>query len=132
MYITLESDYAVRIMSFLAKRREKLDAKTIAENTGVTLRFALKILRKLVAAGVVQSFKGIQGGYLIAREPCEITLLEIIETVEGRYCFSRCLGEDHECGQWCSGERCKVQSIYSNISALVREQLEGVTFDQLI
>ena len=41
-------------------------------------------------------FKGIQGGYLIAREPCEITLLEIIETVEGRYCFSRCLGEDHE------------------------------------
>ena len=48
MHITLESDYAVRIVSRLARQGGRMDAKRIAEETGVTLRFSLKILRKLV------------------------------------------------------------------------------------
>ena len=62
MHITLESDYAVRIVSCLTTANKRLDAKTIAERTCVTLRFALKILRKLVAGGIVKSYKGTQGG----------------------------------------------------------------------
>lgn len=128
MYINLESDYAVRIVSFLCRDGMKYDAKTIAENTGVTLRFALKILRKLVAAGIVKSYKGTQGGYKIAKLAEEITLLEVIETMEGRYCFSRCLNEEHNCGDWCSGMGCKVQRVYSKITDQVREELSKVTF----
>ena len=128
MYINLESDYAVRIVSFLCRDGKKYDAKTIAENTGVTLRFALKILRKLVAAGIVKSYKGTQGGYKIAKPADEITLLEVIETMEGRYCFSRCLNEEHSCGDWCSGMGCKVQRVYSKITDQVREELSKVTF----
>ena len=59
MFITLESDYAVRIVACLAKENRRLDAKTISEMTCVTLRFALKILRKLVSAEIVKSFKGL-------------------------------------------------------------------------
>ncbi|MGN0674985.1 MAG: Rrf2 family transcriptional regulator, partial [Oscillospiraceae bacterium] len=55
MHITLEADYAIRIVHCLAKSKKRLDAKTIAEQTTVTLRFALKILRKLVASGIVKS-----------------------------------------------------------------------------
>ena len=128
MYINLESDYAVRIVSFLCRDGMKYDAKTIAENTGVTLRFALKILRKLVAAGIVKSYKGTQGGYKIAKLAEEITLLEVIETMEGRYGFSRCLNEEHSCGDWCSGMGCKVQRVYSKITDQVREELSKVTF----
>ena len=128
MYINLESDYAVRIVSFLCRDGMKYDAKTIAENTGVTLRFALKILRKLVAAEIVKSYKGTQGGYKIAKPADEITLLEVIETMEGRYCFSRCLNEEHSCGDWCSGMGCKVQRVYSKITDQVREELSKVTF----
>ena len=128
MYINLESDYAVRIVSFLCRDGMKYDAKTIAENTGVTLRFALKILRKLVAAGIVKSYKGTQGGYKIAKPADEITLLDVIETMEGRYCFSRCLNEEHSCGDWCSGMGCKVQRVYSKITDQVREELSKVTF----
>ena len=128
MYINLESDYAVRIVSFLCRDGMKYDAKTIAENTGVTLRFALKILRKLVAAGIVKSYKGTHGGYKIAKLAEEITLLEVIETMEGRYCFSRCLNEEHSCGDWCSGMGCKVQRVYSKITDQVREELSKVTF----
>ena len=63
MHITLEADYAIRIVQVLAQNQRRLDAKTISEMTGVTLRFSLKILRKLVAAGIIKSFKGTQGGY---------------------------------------------------------------------
>ena len=56
MYFTLETDYAIRIVDTLARSQKRLDAKTISEMTGVTLRFSLKILRKLVAAGIIKSF----------------------------------------------------------------------------
>ena len=132
MYINLESDYAVRIVSYLCQQDHREDAKTIAENTGVTLRFALKILRKLVSAGIAKSFKGTQGGYQIAKQAQKITLLEVIETVEGPYRFSRCLDEQkHDCTDWCNCGECKVQQVYSKITNLVRQELSSVTFDQI-
>ena len=66
MHITLESDYAVRIVYCLAQNGGRMEAAAIAEQTGVTLRFSLKILRKLVAGGLVKSYKGAGGGYELA------------------------------------------------------------------
>lgn len=61
MHITLEADYAIRIVQVLAQNQRRLDAKTISEMTGVTLRFSLKILRKLVAARHHQILQGHPG-----------------------------------------------------------------------
>lgn len=58
MHMTLEADYAVRIVEFLAVNPGRADAKTISERTSVTLRFTLKILRTLVSDGIVRSYKG--------------------------------------------------------------------------
>ena len=57
MHMTLEADYAVRIVEFLAVNPGRADAKTISERTSVTLRFTLKILRTLVSDGIVRSYK---------------------------------------------------------------------------
>ena len=94
MYITLEADYAVRIVDCLAQHQMRMDAKSLSAATGVTLRFALKILRKLVAEGIVRSYKGTQGGYELARPAGEIALGEVIEIVEGPIVISRCVGHD--------------------------------------
>ena len=94
MYITLEADYAVRIVDCLAQHQMRMDAKSLSAATGVTLRFALKILRKLVAEGIVRSYKGTQGGYELARPAGEIALGEVIEIVEGPIVISRCVGDD--------------------------------------
>ena len=83
MHITLESDYAIRIVQILACANNRMDAKTIAEETCVTLRFSLKILRKLVTEGLVKSYKGSQGGYELTRPAKEISLKDVIEAVEG-------------------------------------------------
>lgn len=108
-----------------------MDAKTISEQTCVTLRFALKILRKLVASGIIKSFKGTQGGYELAKKPAEISLKDVIETVEGRYCLSKCLTEEHNCSRGMSGV-CRFQKVYGEISAEVEKKLASYTFDMLI
>ena len=112
MYITLESDYAVRIISCLANRGKRLDAKTISDETCVTIRFSLKILRKLVAAGLVISFKGTQGGYELARTSDKISLKEVIEAVEGTYMLNRCLETNYACSRTFKGE-CKYKQAFS-------------------
>ncbi|NLZ46910.1 MAG: Rrf2 family transcriptional regulator [Clostridiales bacterium] len=127
MHITLESDYAVRIVACLAAEGIRIDAKTISEITCVTLRFSLKILRKLVTAGIVKSFKGAQGGYQLAKEPSEISLKDVIETIEGTYNFNRCLDTDF-CSRGKSG-MCAYQQVFNNITQMVSKQLEEHNFE---
>ena len=129
MYITLESDYAIRIVGCIKKENKRIDSKAISEKTGVTLRFALKILRKLVANGIIKSYKGTQGGYELAKAPSDISLMDIIETVEGKYYFSRCLNEDCGCNRGMSGV-CQYQKIFNEISQIVEEKLNSYTFDK--
>ena len=129
MNITLEADYAVRIVYVLTQNKTRLDAKTIAEMTGVTLRFSLKILRKLVAAGIIKSFKGTQGGYEIARDPQDISLGEVIEAIEGRYTISRCVSGDYVCTRK-KDKPCPFQKIFCEISNEVRTALYSHKFSE--
>lgn len=133
MHITLEADYAVRIVTCIANSDKRLDAKTISAQTNVTLRFALKILRKLVSNGIIKSFKGNSGGYELAKNPHEITLRDVIETVEGTYCFSRCLNGDEQytCSRICDG-KCAYQKAYNEISKVVRDKMSEYTFDMFM
>lgn len=127
MHITLEADYAIRIVQVLAQSQKRLDAKTISEMTGVTLRFSLKILRKLVAAGIVKSFKGTQGGYEIGRALDEISLGEVIETIEGRYTLNRCVTGEYVCTRK-KNKCCQFQKIFREISEDVRTKLYSYKF----
>jgi Rrf2 family protein len=131
MYITLESDYAVRIVSVLSLDGGRVDAGTISERACVTLRFSLKILRKLVAANIVKSYKGTQGGYRLNADPSQITLRMVIEAIEGTYYFSRCLSPDNECSRGADGVCC-YQKAFGEITCMVREKLESLNFADLI
>lgn len=126
MHITLEADYAVRIVSCLAQSKERLEAKAISGKTGVTLRFSLKILRKLVAGGIVKSYKGIHGGYELGRPLNEISLGDVIGIVEGPMLFSRCLNDDYDCD--CDRATCHFHAVYDEISQLLRDKLASVKF----
>lgn len=130
MHINLESDYAVRIVHCLSQTQERLEAQIISQRTAVSPRFTLKIMRKLVSAGIVRSYKGAHGGYVLARSPREITLRQVIEAVEGPYRFSRCLDGSYDCH--CSAETaCPFQTVFDEVTRLVTDKLEQVTFDTL-
>ena len=128
MHINLESDYAARIVYCLTKVDGRLDAQSIAEETCVSLRFTLKIMRKLVAARIVRSYKGAKGGYVLTREPSAITLRQVIEAVEGPYRFSRCLDSNYDCN--CNSPRsCPFHGVFNDVTQMVTEKLDAVTFD---
>ena len=74
MRITLESDYALRIISALAIDDNVIDATALSEKTSVTLRFTLKILHKLVQGDLVISYKGSKGGYKLKKSPDKIII----------------------------------------------------------
>ena len=127
MVMTLEADYAVRIVEYLTKNPGRCDARTISEQMQVPLRFSLKILRELVADGMVCSFKGAKGGYTLARPAAEITLRQVIESVEGEYMLSRCQKEEYSCGR----SHCRLHKIYEKISEDVRRELDSFTFETI-
>lgn len=125
MHMTLEADYAVRIVACLVTEDQRRDAAYIAEKTQVPLRFALKILRKLVQGRLAVSFKGARGGYCLARPAEEITLRQVIELVEGPYRLSRCVRGDSFCPRM---PDCRFSAVYAEIADAVREKLESYTF----
>ncbi|GHU80558.1 transcriptional regulator [Clostridia bacterium] len=132
MHITLETDYAIRMVDCLARGKARMGAQAIAEMNHVTLRFSLKILSKLAAGGIVRSYKGVRGGYELARPPGEISIGDILEIIEGPYEFSRCLNCEYKCTSGGDKEKCPYHRFFARISGDVRERLASATIYDMI
>lgn len=127
MRITLEADYAIRIIDCLADSGKTCCAKALSDRTGVSLRFALKILRKLCTVDLVRSHKGTRGGYELRRRPEDISLKDVIEAIDGPIAVSRCQ-TDHICSRVGKPELCSYHAIFDDISQTVGDRLASVTF----
>ncbi len=132
MRITLESDYALRIVTALAKHEELIDAKALAEETHVTLRFALKILHKLVQGEFVSSYKGAKGGYKLKRDAAEITLKNVIELIDGPIVIARCLDSDGTCALNQDKTACIYHHVFDKISVDVAKKLNAITIADVL
>lgn len=131
MTITREADYAMRIMALLSQTNNLIDANEIAQQCCVPYRFTLKILRKLVCAGLAKSYRGVNGGYLLNRPASEITLQDIIESIDGPMVINRCIAEPELCN---NAGTCKLQkhlraSQEIFVEALVAKSLEEILAD---
>lgn len=127
MRITLESDYALRIISALARHSGVVDAKALSEETSVTLQFTLKILHKLVKGNLVKSYKGIRGGYALNLSPENITLKRVIEEIDGPIAMVRCLESSEGCSLNQEKTACIYHHIFDTISLDVARKLESIT-----
>jgi Rrf2 family protein len=132
MRITLESDYALRILASMAEYDGVTDAKTISSDTSVTLRFTLKILHKLVQGGVVESFKGTRGGYKL-KEPAEsVSLKRVIELIDGPIAISRCVESKEGCSLNYDKTACKLHHIFDGVSIDLAKKLDAITIKDLL
>ena len=132
MRITLESDYALRIISALAVKSEIIDAKSLSDEISVTLRFTLKILHKLVSHDFVKSYKGVNGGYKLNAKPEDITLKDIIELIDGPIVISRCLESSESCSMISDKTSCIYHHIFDRISLDVAKKLAAITIADVI
>ena len=132
MHLTQETDYAMRIIYCLAKSGRRMDASSISEEMRISLRFSLKILGKLAGAGLVNSYKGMRGGYELARPADQITLKQVLDVIEGHaYAISRCLCEGEDCNRGLSG-CCVFQNLWAQITSEVNQTLSGITFADML
>ena len=132
MRITLESDYALRILTAMASYQEITDAKTISADTSVTIRFTLKILHKLVQGELVKSYKGVNGGYKLKASPREITLKQVIELIDGPIAIARCLDSGESCSLNCDKSACDYHHIFDIISIEMANKLNKITIQDVI
>jgi Rrf2 family protein len=79
MQLNQATDYALRAVMYLVNSspQEAVPAQIIAESEEIPMRFLLKIMRSLIQAGIIKSYRGIEGGYALAQPPAEITLLDV-------------------------------------------------------
>ncbi len=130
MRITHEADYAIRVTYCLAEHGGKMGAKEISEETGVTLRFALKILRKLIGSGIVRSYKGAAGGYELAKPAREITIGELIECIDGVIAINHCLCNEFDCTRIEHKSECAIRHAFGRVNAMIRDELYAIPLDQ--
>lgn len=128
MRMTRETDYALRIVSILAKTGSQIDAKQISEKNNIPYRFALKILRKLVQVGIVKSSRGVNGGYSLNKKPSEISIKDIIEIFDGAIAINHCI----ETPDICSGTQiCPIRQRLLSAQKKFADELAAVNFEEI-
>jgi Rrf2 family protein len=123
--VTAKVDYAVRAAVELAAAGDgPVKGERIAEAQGIPLKFLENILLELKHAGLVQSQRGAEGGYWLARPPAEIALAEVIRAVEGPIANVR--GERPEQVEY-AGASEQLRDVWIAVRASLRAVLERVT-----
>jgi len=126
------ADYAVVMMSAAARHCGatcRLNATTLAEETGLPLPTVQKLVSKLSSAGLLESARGTGGGFRLARPAAAITLADIVEAVEGPIALTSCVdGGKHDC---CVEETCRVKPHWNVVNGAVKGALAGVSLASL-
>jgi Rrf2 family protein len=96
--IRRNTDYSLRLVSALAAESgNSLSASRLAKECSVSTQLTSKLLQKLASAGIVKSAMGPRGGYRLAKAPEDISMNDIVETIQGRININACFGEKHNC-----------------------------------
>ncbi|WP_422445151.1 RrF2 family transcriptional regulator [Thermoanaerobacterium sp. DL9XJH110] len=133
MKITQEADYALRVVAYLSKMGygNKITAAKIAEEENIPMRFLLKLLRKLKAAGIIESILGVGGGYTLKKLPEDITLKDVIEAVDGPIYINRCLYDPEKCNLK-RASRCNVHNALRKIQQILVTELGSINFKDIV
>ncbi len=125
--ITRQADYAVRSVLDLALRGPEQAAfsRDIAESQDIPPSFLAKILTRLATHGIVQTQRGVNGGVRLARPAGDITVLEVVEAIDGPLSLNLCVKAPGLCPR---DMDCVVHPLWETLTQELRERLHGMTF----
>jgi Rrf2 family protein len=129
--LTNAADYAVQAMIHLACLPEDAGAlsREIASAQGIPPSFMAKILRSLVKARLLESSRGAHGGFVLARPASEISLLDIVEAIEGPLALTDCLENPCACQL---ADECPAQPVWLDVQSRMAEILRSATLEALV
>ncbi len=130
MQITRTADYGVRVMTHLAMLPigTRVTVAELAQESDASTAFVGKILQRLVAARLVVSHRGYEGGFELGRAAETITLLDIVSALEGPLCLNQCLPGGSGCDRhtWCAAHAVWAEAQAALAAVLSRETLANL------
>jgi Rrf2 family protein len=131
MQITRQADYALRAMLYLAKTDSTQRAATnqIADIQRIPPSFLAKIISQLSIAGLIHTSRGARGGVSLAKPVEDITLLDVVEAIDGPITLNECTQNPDSCP---FGSDCSIHPIWCEAQAELVKKLKSTNFGQLI
>ena len=130
--ISKQADYGIVLLSHFARKGAgtSLNAREVAGESGLPLPMVAKILKRLTRGGVLESQRGVNGGYRLTRSDREVTVASIVEALEGPIGVVECIpGVAKACRH---EPLCPVKSPLQRLNAIVRQTLENLTLRDLV
>ncbi len=129
MQITRQADYAVRAMVYLAQLGPEQKAATgqIAKEKSIPPSFLAKIVSQLSVAGLLQTSRGARGGVSLAKPAEAISLLDVVEAIDGPILLNDCVGESGNCD---FDDNCPLKPVWCDAQKMLLEQLSKANFAQ--
>jgi FeS assembly SUF system regulator len=120
------TDYAVVVLARMAREPERLvTAPQLAGDSAVPLPTVAKVLKDLAREGVLESERGVHGGYRLARPPAEISVLQVIRALEGPVSLTACVdGSEGSCDV---EALCPMRGNWDRVNGAIRAALASVT-----
>ncbi|HVN54793.1 MAG TPA: Rrf2 family transcriptional regulator [Anaerolineaceae bacterium] len=131
MQITRQADYALRAMLYLARLEPTQRAATsqIAEEQHIPPSFLAKIISQLSIAGLIHTSRGARGGVSLARPPEEISVLEVVEAIDGPIALNECTDNPEACP---FGSDCPLRPLWCDTQSELVKNLQKTTFAQFV
>ncbi len=131
MQITRQADYALRAMHYLSKLEPNQRAATsqIAQEQRIPPSFLAKIISQLSIAGLIHTSRGAHGGVTLARGADEITILEVVEAIDGPITLNECTHSKDGCP---FGEDCPIRPLWCEAQEELVAKLRATTFGALV
>ena len=132
MKISTKGRYGLRILLDIALYRvgdRPRMIREIANNQEISEKYISRLIIELRKAGMVKSIRGSKGGYRISREPKEITLLDVVEVMEGPVSIVDCVSARDCCPRIAS---CVTREIWTELNNQIREALQKITLQEII
>ena len=130
MQITRQADYAIRAVRYLAKQDQNQRSATsvVAQQMQIPPSFLAKIISQLSIAGLLHTSRGARGGVTLARDPSEISMLDVVEAIDGPIQLNECVGDPARCA---FSDDCLVHPIWEEVQETLVNRLRETRFDQL-
>ena len=131
MQLKNSTDYAIRIVCYLAAQERMVSTSELSRKLNVSANYVPKIAKKLKNAKIVTACEGTNGGYMLAKQPENISLMDIISCVEETMAINRCLEEDRFCSRNLE-DTCKIHKILLSLQNTYNNKLESVKVSDII
>lgn len=132
MRVTAKGEYATQAVLHLSLHYpEVVTIHEIAERHHIPLKYLEQILLELKHGGILESRRGVRGGYTLARAPEEISVGQVLRIVDGAFAESSCIHNEAMGGVCVEGQSCGLKQVWRDVQASVERILFDTSFEEV-